>query len=147
MSFWDWSSAASGMSYGSSELTGTVTIDGSPDTVSSDMAAWEYIEGAQADITMAATFSGTYTPTLEQVYVDDTTPTATECWGDGDYYGAAGQAIVSGIPNTDPQIEPFDTFQARQVAAFWPTGFDMSVWAPAWAAEALQPLATTVTDF
>lgn len=147
MSFWDWSAAASGMSYGSSELTGTVTIDGSPDTVGTTAADWEYIEGAQGDITMAATFSGTYVPTLEQVYVDDTTPPSAECWGDGDYYGAAGQAIVSAIPNTDPRTAGFLTFRARQVAAFWPTSLDMSAWAPAWAADALQPLDVTIADY
>ena len=126
---------------------GTVTIDGTPDAVGTDLAAWEYVEGAQANISMVATFSGSYVPTLEQVYVDDTTPSATECWGDGDYYGASGQASVSGIPDTDPRSGAFDTFQARQVAAFWPTNLDMSGWTPAWAAEALQDLDATVTDF
>jgi hypothetical protein len=147
MSFWDWSAAAVGLEYGNSELAGTVTIDGTPDAVGTDLAAWEYVEGAQANISMVATFSGSYVPTLEQVYVDDTTPSASECWGDGDYYGAAGQAIVSGIPDTDPRSNAFDTFQARQVAAFWPTNLDMSGWTPAWAAEALQELDVTVTDF
>ena len=147
ISFWDWSAAADGMSYGSSELTGTVTIDGTSDTVPSDAANWEFVEGAQGDITIASTFSGSYVPTLEQIYVDDTTPPSAECWGDGDYYGAAGPAIVSSIPNTDPRNGAFDTFQARQVAAFWPTGLDMAAWAPAWAADALQSLDTTVVDF
>lgn len=147
MSFWDWSAAAVGLEYGNSELAGTVTIDGTPDAVATDLAAWEYVEGPQANISMVATFSGSYVPTLEQVYVDDTTPSATECWGDGDYYGASGQAIVSGIPDTDPRSNAFDTFQARQVAAFWPTNLDMSAWTPAWAAEALQELDVTFTDF
>ncbi|MEZ5243473.1 MAG: hypothetical protein R2707_00130 [Acidimicrobiales bacterium] len=147
MSFWDWSADAIGMTYGNSELTGSVTIDGTPDAVPTPPASWEFIEGTQADLTMTSEFSGTYAPTLEQVYVDDSTPPAAECWGDGDYIGAAGQAIVSAIPNTDPRATPFATFQARQIAAFWPTNLDMSVWAPAWAEQALQPLDTTITDF
>jgi len=147
MSYWDWSAAATGMSYNSSLLAGPVTIDGTPDTVGLGIPAWEYIEGAQGDISFAADFSGTYVPTLEQVYVDDTTPPFSECWGDGDYYGAAGQAIVSAIGNTDPRLGAFDTFQSRHVAAFWPTGLDMAAWTPAWAAQALQPLDTAVSNF
>lgn len=147
MSFWDWNEAADGMVYGNSARTGTVTIDGVPDTVGTDLAIWEYIEGPQADVSFAATFTGTYVPTLQQVYVDDSSPSFEECWGDGSYYGASGQAITSAIPNTDPQLGAFDTFQVRQAAAFWPTSLDMAAWTPAWAAEALQPLDTTVADF
>ena len=95
---------------------------------------------------MASTFGGSYSPTLEQVYVDDTTPPFSECWGDGDFYGANGQAIVSSIPNTDPSRGSFATFQARQVAAFWPTATNMDAWAPVWAAEVFQDLDATVTD-
>ena len=54
---------------------------------------------------------------------------------------------MSAIPNTDPQLGSFDTFQARSVAAVWPPAMDMSTWAPAWAAEALQPFDATVSDF
>ncbi|MEQ8840212.1 MAG: hypothetical protein RIB98_04470 [Acidimicrobiales bacterium] len=147
MSFWDWSAAASGMTYGSSALSGTVTVDGSPDTVGTELAEWEYLEGPQGNISLAGTFSGSYVPTLEQVYVDDTTPPFNECWGDGDFYGASGQAIVSWIPNTDPALGAFETFRAHQVAAFWPTGGNMAAWTEAWAAEVFQPLAATVTDF
>ncbi len=146
MSFWDWSSAATGMSYNNSLLAGPVTVDGSPDSVGTGVPLWEYIEGPQGDVSMVVTFSGTYVPTLEQVYVDDTTPPAAECWGDGDYFGAAGQAVVSGIPNTDPRLGTFLTFQARHVAAFWPTNLDMNTWTPAWAAQALQPLTATVSN-
>lgn len=147
MSFWDWSAAASGMEHGSSALTGTVTVDGTPDTVGTSTASWEFLEGAQGDLTMASTFSGTYTPTLEQIYVDDTTPPFTECWGDGGYYGAFGQDITSGIPNTDPRSAGFLTFQARQVAAFWPTNLSMADWAPIWATDVFQDLDATVTNF
>ncbi|GJM36862.1 MAG: hypothetical protein DHS20C19_02290 [Acidimicrobiales bacterium] len=147
MSYWDWSAAASGMTYRNSEIAAPVTIDGSPDTVPVAVPAWEYIEGAQADITFAGTFSGSFVPTLEQVYVDETTPSFSECWGDGDFYGAAGQAITNAIPNTDPALGAFDTFQAYSVAAVWPTNLDMSVWAPAWAAEVLQSLDATVGIF
>jgi len=147
MSFWDWNAAATGMTYNNSVLAAPVTIDGSPDTVGTGVPDWEYIEGPQGDISMVAEFSGTVVPTLEQVYVDDTTPSFSECWGDGDYYGAAGQAIVSAIPDTDPRSASFDTFQARQVAAFWPTNVGMAAWTPVWAADALQSLDATVADF
>jgi hypothetical protein len=147
MSFWDWSAAAAGATYGSSTLASPVTIDGSPDTVSTAIPSWECIEGAQGDITLAAGYSGTYVPTLEQVCVDDTTPPFSECWGDGDFYGAAGQAIVSGIPNTDPALGSFLTFQGNHVAAVWPTNMDMNAWAPVWAAQALQPMDVTITNY
>ena len=147
MSFWDWSAAAGGMTYGSSALGGTVVVDGIPDAVGTGLAAWEFLAGPQGNVTMAGTFSGSFVPTLEQVYVDDSTPPFAECWGDGDFYGAAGQAVVTGIPNTDPALGAHDTFQARQVAAFWPTNLNMSAWAPLWAADAFQPFDTTIVDF
>lgn len=146
MSFWDWSTEAVGMAYDSSTLAAPVTIDGAPDAVGTELAAWEYIAGPQGNVSMVGSFSGSYVPTLEQVHVDDTTPPFSECWGDGGYHGASGQAITSAIPNTDPRLGDFETFQARQIAAFWPTNVGMDAWTPGWAAGALQPLSVTISD-
>ena len=89
-----------------------------------------------------------FSPTVEQVYVDDDTPPVAECWGDdGDFLGAAGRAVTSDLPNTDPRVAGFATSQARQITAVWPTNLDMATWAPAWAAQALQDLDAIVSSF
>lgn len=147
MSFWDWSAAASGMTYNSSTLAAPVTVDGSPDTVPLGLPDWEYIEGAQADVTFARDFDASFATTVEHVYVDDTTPPDPECWGDGGYYGAAGAAVTSALPNTDPRSNPSETFQAHEILAVWPTNMDMAAWAPAWAAEVFQDLDATISNF
>lgn len=53
---------------------------------------------------------------------------------------------MSAIPNSDPRLTGFLTFQARQVAAVWPPVLDMAGWAPLWAAEALQDPDVTVSN-
>ncbi|MEZ5167391.1 MAG: hypothetical protein R2695_13225 [Acidimicrobiales bacterium] len=111
------------------------------------MPSWSYITGPQAYVTLASTYSGSYVPTVAPVYVDDTTPPDPECWGDGGYYGAAGQAITSAIPNTDPRLGAFATFRVREVAGFWPPGLDATMWTPIWATDVFQPLSVTITGF
>ncbi|NNE73290.1 MAG: hypothetical protein HKN26_06480 [Acidimicrobiales bacterium] len=148
MSFWDLNTNAIGMEYGNSNMAGTVTVDGSPDTVPSATPDWSYVHGSQGYVTNSFELTASFSPPTAQVYVDDTTPPYTECWGDdGDFLGAAGVDITGGLPNTDPRNAPFETFVAHEVAAFWPTNLDPAAWTPIWADQALQPLAATITDF
>ena len=89
-----------------------------------------------------------FSPTVEQVYVNDDTPPGGECGGvEGDFLGAAGRAVPADLPNTDPRVAGFATSQAQQITAVWPTNLDMATWAPAWAAQALQDLDATVSSF
>lgn len=149
MSFFDWSAAADGMTYRNSEMAAGVTVDGVPDTVPSALPTWEYLSGEQGKLTTAVVLETSISPapTASAVYVDDSTPSATECWGDGEYHGASGAQFTTAIPNTDPRLSTFETFRARQSTAVWLENMDMDAWAPAWGADAMQPLAATVTDW
>ncbi len=149
MSFYDWSTAAIGMSYRNSEMGSAVTVDGSPDTVPSGVPSWEYLTGPQGALThvFAVESSISPFPTLAGVYVDDLTPAAAECWGDGAYHGASGAAITSAIPNTDPDRGFAQTFRAHETTAFWLPDMNMDAWAPLWAPDAQQDLSATITTF
>ncbi|MEM7143058.1 MAG: hypothetical protein AAF548_18695 [Actinomycetota bacterium] len=147
MSFWDWNSSASGLVFSSSELASPVTIDGVQDTVSTSVASWESLEGPQADITIATEFESSFATTTVQLHADYITPPFTECWGDGSVYGGHGQSVSSSLPNTDPRTGGTATFQSRSVLSVWPEATDLAAWAPVWAAEALQDLDRTVTNF
>ena len=147
MGFFDWSAAASGMTYGRSGMSGTVTVDGNPDTVPSSVATWEYLTGSQASLTITGEVTTSASLATSGFYLDDDDLGFAECWGDdGDYVGAAGQQFTGGIPNTDPRSVPFDTFQSRVIVGFWPTGLNSANWTPGWAADALQPLDVTVSN-
>ncbi len=147
MSFWDLNTNAIGMEYANSEMTGPVTVDGSPDTVPSAQQSWSYVAGPQGYMSNAFEVSASFATTTQSVYIDDTNPPFDECWGDGDFFGAAGLDFTSGLPNTDPRTTPFETFTAREVAAFWPTTVGAASWTPAWAAQALVPMGATITNF
>ena len=151
MDFLDFSAAATGMAYGSSELSGTVTIDGSPDTVPASIADWEYATGPQAVVTWVNTLetSLAWDPLddfADQIHLDDDTPPHTECWGDGDFLGAAGVDLSTSIPNTDPRQASFHTLQSSRVVAFWPNSVNAAAWAPVWAATVAAPVTTSSTD-
>jgi hypothetical protein len=148
MSFWDLSANAIGMEYGNSNLAGTVTVDGSPDSVPAAAADWSYLTGAQGNMSQTSQLTTSFTPTTGQVHVDDNSPPFSECWGDdGDFLGAAGVEITGGLPNTDPRLGTAQSLVAHEVATFWPANVDVAAWTPVWASQALVPMATTVTDF
>jgi hypothetical protein len=105
---YDYSPAASGMTYTNSLNTGGVTIDGSPDSVTAGLPSWEMVSGAQGTLTIAGMIDTDITPalTITSYYDDDTTPSETQCTGDDYEYGQSGIWITSGIPNTDPMASP-----------------------------------------
>ncbi len=152
MDFLDFSAAAIGMEYGNSELTGTVTIDGSPDTVPTTLAAWEYVTGPQGVVTWVNSVetSLAWNPLddfADQIHVDDDTPAFSECWGDGDFIGAAGADLNTAIPNTDPRSATFDTLRSSRVVAFWPNLLNAAVWAPVWAATVDSPVTVSISNY
>ncbi len=149
MSFFDWSSAAIGMEYGSSELAAPVTIDGDPDTVSAAIPEWEYVSGPQGVLSMhnevTTSISGL---SLDTVWVDDSSPPFNACWGDDNaFIGAAVTDITGGLPNTDPRFSGFETLTARRTLSVWTDATHADDWSPTWAAESFQPLTTAVSVF
>lgn len=103
MDLYDYSPAASGMTYYNSLLPGGVLVDGNPDSVPTGAITWEMVTGAQGSLALfvklVTDISGlTYT----SYYSDDSTPSVTQCTGDAFEYGESGVWINQTIPNTDP---------------------------------------------
>lgn len=148
MSFVDLSAAASGMTYGNSAMSGTVTIDGVPDSVPTALPAWSYVTGPQGTLLTAATVETSITTIgISSFYIDDDTPSSPECWGDGDYMGAHGANITGGIPNTDPQLGAFATFKSREVFMPMNPGVGAAAWAPVWHAAIANGVTVTSNVF
>ncbi len=103
MDFFDYSPAASGMTYRNDFNTGGLTIDGVPDTPVPGAPSWEQVTGAQGTINQVDTLETSFAPTnVSSYYLDDSTPSDPQCTGDAFAYGSSGTFINSPIPNTDP---------------------------------------------
>lgn len=103
MDFMDYSPAASGMTYRNELNPSGVTVDGSPDSQTAGVSSWEQITGPQGTINQAAVVQTSWTPaSVTSYYLDSTTPTDTQCTGDGFAFGSSGLYINSNLPNTDP---------------------------------------------
>jgi hypothetical protein len=101
---YDYSSAATGMTYYNSNNLDGALIDGVPDVVTPGMSAWEMVTGAQGTLIIAGIVDTNITPapTVGSYYDDDITPTYTQCTGDSWEYGQSGLWISSSLPDTDP---------------------------------------------
>ena len=116
MDFFDYSSAAIGMTYANSLNTGgAITIDGMADAPVRGAMTWEMVEGVQGAIVISHSIV-TDIPgfVYSSYYLDDSTPTPTDCTGDAFAYGASGIWVQQAIPNTDPWLTPFPCAVARK---------------------------------
>ncbi len=111
LDYFDYSAAASGMTYKNTNNTGGVTINGTPDSVTAGPLTWESVDGPQGGLSMAHTLdtdiAGLATTSY---YLDDSTPAATgpetQCTGDNQAIGASGPwSSAATIPNTDPRLD------------------------------------------
>jgi len=113
MDFFDYSPAASGMTYRSSLDTGGVAIDGVPETISAAYRPWESVTGPQGGISIVHEFA-TDVPNfgLAAYWFDDSTPNMNpnspeyQCTGDSTAFGQSGPRMIGPIPNTDPRLGP-----------------------------------------
>jgi hypothetical protein len=119
MDFLDFSPAAVGMTY-SNDLNPTgVPVDGVPDTLAAGTPAWEKVDGPQGALTSVSSFSTSFaTPTTVGYYLDDSTPSETQCTGDGFAYGSSGNRITSTLPCTDPGTGCADALRGDRVMYF-----------------------------
>ncbi|MCL4288302.1 MAG: hypothetical protein KJ006_11750, partial [Thermoleophilia bacterium] len=118
MDFFDYSPAASGMTYRSDADGDGATIDGIPDQVDAGEIGWETVDGAQGGLSIVHRIS-TDVPGLDwtSYHLDDSTPSGpsqTQCTGDAFAYGSSGPWINEGIPNTDPRSTPFYSLTDRR---------------------------------
>jgi len=105
MDFFDYSPAASGMTYYNDLNTGGVTIDGVPDSPALGPITWEMVTGAQGSLVMSGLFATNISPfSYSSYYLDDTTPPVTQCTGDAFSYGSSGPYLNTPVPCTDPGL-------------------------------------------
>jgi hypothetical protein len=145
LDFFDYSPAASGMTYRNSANTGGVTIDGTPDSPSPGKITWETVNGPQGALSIAHRISSDI-PGLAwtSYYLDQRNPSGSsevQCTGDGAAYGSSGPWINQGIPNTDPRSAPFNTLKATRTLFFDPPGYANG---PGHLAQATSPLQVSV---
>jgi hypothetical protein len=121
--FFDYSAAASGMTYKNNVNTGGVTIDGTPDSVTPGQLSWESVDGPQGGLSMAHTVV-TDIAGLNSTshYLDDSTPASTgpetQCTGDAQAFGESGPWVNSNLPNTDPRTAGFKSLASTRTIYF-----------------------------
>ena len=105
--FFDYSPAASGMTYYNSLNLGGVPINGAPDSVALGAITWELATGPQGSVTHASALS-TNIPgfSYSSAYEDNASPISVQCTGDASAFGFSGPWVnpVGGIPCTDPGL-------------------------------------------
>jgi hypothetical protein len=130
MDFFDYSPGASGMTYYNDLNTGGVPVDGAPDSVSAGPIQWEMVTGPQGTVVQAggvATNIANFAYT--SYYLDDSTPSVTQCTGDAFAYGSSGvnvNAIPGGIPCTDPALGCTSTLNTTRTMYYLPPGATVS---------------------
>ncbi len=147
MDYFDYSPAASGMTYRNDLNLGGVLVDGVPDAVVLGQIHWEMVSGAQGtQVSTLLLHTDIPNFTYTSYYSDNLTPPATQCTGDAFEYGASGFRETQAIPNTDPALGAYRIFEATRVLAYDAPG-QTAAWAAARAAEAAQPLAATAAPY
>jgi hypothetical protein len=155
MDFFDYSPAASGMTYYNDANTGGFTVDGNPDTPAAGATTWEMVNGAQGAVVQAARVSTNWSGfNYTSYYLDDSTPPVTQCTGDAFAYGSSGVYVnPSGspqIPNTDPSIGGTAYLNNTRFMYFkapYGSGAAALAAAQALSAQALTPLTFAVAPF
>ena len=122
LDYFDYSAAASGMTYRNNLNTAGVRIDGTPDTPAAGQLAWETVDGPQGGLSMVHSVASNV-PNLAPTsyYLDDSTPgggAETQCTGDAASYGASGPWTGGSLPNTDPRSTPFYSLASTRTIYF-----------------------------
>jgi hypothetical protein len=125
--FFDYSSAASGMTYYNDLNTGGLTVDGSPDSATLGAITWEMVTGTQGSLVHAASIA-TDIPgfSYTSYYLDDTTPPDVQCTGDNYAYGSSGVYVNMAIPNTDPGIGGTNHLNTVRTTYYEPPGLTVA---------------------
>ena len=148
MDFFDYSPAASGMTYRNSLNPTGFAIDGVPDSPVAGAPTWEQVTGPQGSLTMIPTIQTTgFTPTgVTNYYLDDSTPPQTQCTGDSAAYGSSGVWINGSIPCLDPGTACTATLTGTRTMYFGAPGATAAT-ATSLSNGVAQPLAATGTSW
>jgi hypothetical protein len=148
MDFFDYSPAATGMTYRNDLNPVGVTIDGNPDVLRSGTPSWEQVTGPQGTVDIVGSVAATgFTPSATNYYLDDSTPATTQCTGDAFAYGSSGLLLTGGgsdFPNTDPATGATASLTGTRIMYFEGPG-GTAISAAAHRADALSPLTTAVS--
>jgi hypothetical protein len=110
LDLFDYSPAASGMTYRNDVHSGGVTVDGVPDTVATGPIGWESVDGPQGSLGIVHSFDTNISGfTHSSFYLDKRDPATTapekQCTGDAHAYGTSGFYVRQILPNTDPTMD------------------------------------------
>jgi hypothetical protein len=106
MDFFDYSPAASKMTYRNSFNQAGIRINGVPDNPNPGASTWEQVTGSQGGLAIVHSLDSDTPLTIASYYLDNKSPgggAETQCTGDGAAYGSSGLRVTSSIPNTDPR--------------------------------------------
>ena len=139
----DLSEAGIGMTFLNSRTSGGVPVDGVEDTINPAVAEWRLWTGEQGSLFAADRFVASFNDDVpasgREFYLDDSTPSFQQCWGDQLALGQAGFHTTAQIPNTDPRMSPAESMRTTttQILAEPATG---PVEAGRWSRELDSPL-------
>jgi hypothetical protein len=142
LDLFDYSPAASGMTYRYEFAPAGVTIDGLPESPAPGQLTWETADGPQGGLSMPYRIETDIVPfPYSSYYLDNQSPgggAERQCTGDSTAYGISGPWINHGIPNTDPTIgQPFNRLTTMRFLYYEAPGQTNG---PARKAQALNPL-------
>ncbi|MFQ5511214.1 MAG: T9SS type A sorting domain-containing protein [Candidatus Krumholzibacteriia bacterium] len=145
MDFYDYSPAATGLTYYNDLNTSGTAIDGSPDAPVLGPIVWEMVSGAQGTLVYAE-WIDTNIPAFAYTsyYLDAVTPPVVQCTGDGTAYGSSGVQVAQPIPSTDPALGAVNFMDFYRVAYAEGPGQTVAL-AAARNDQAKSPLTTAVT--
>lgn len=113
--YFDYSPAASGMTYFDNLNRSGLAIDGQPDAAQTGVIDWQLVTGPQGSLTHALILD-TDIPNLQvsSYYDDDSSPSWAQCTGDGSAFAAAGPT-TGAVANTDPNRGPAQVLTTTRV--------------------------------
>ena len=121
--FFDYSAAASGMTYRNNLNTGGVTIDGIPGLAHRRRAdlgvggrpAGRAVDGA---LDWSPTSPASTAPRTTSTTARPGPGAETQCTGDAQAFGESGPWLNSDLPNTDPRTTPFNSLASTRTIYF-----------------------------
>jgi hypothetical protein len=142
MDFFDYSPAAAGMTYYDDLNPAGVTVDGNPDSVALGAIHWEMVSGSQGSLFMGSLLSTNIAGfAYTSYYLDDSTPSVTQCTGDEFAYGSSGVRVTQAIPCTDPALDCTSYLHSTRVMYYEAPGLTVAG-AQALYDQAITPLTT-----
>jgi len=117
--FFDYSPAATGMTYRNNQNPQGFLIDGRPDDHRPGPLEWESVQGAAGTMVMGHSLATNTTGVVRTSFYEDAiTSQYTQCTGDNSAYAASGNWITSDIPNTDPRLPGAVALSVRRQMVF-----------------------------